>query len=455
MAEPGSCFVNAITAGIEKTPLESWIARRIAASEQGFTRKDLQQYQLKALHQTLTWARQHSTFYAHRLADIPDDLPCSLADIGHLPLTSSEDITRHTAEFLCVSQDEISRVVTMHTSGTSGAPKRLFFTEEDQESALEFFAHGVSAMAVPGDRMLIALPGEREGSVGYQLARGIARAGVIPIPHGLSADAVQTLAHMEQEKATCIIGLPVQMLTLFSDDSVCARNVLQRLRFIVLCSDHVPESLVRRLRQRTGCDIFEHYGMTEMGLGGGVDCAAHMGYHLREADLYIEIVHPETGEPLPDGETGEIVFTTLHRTAIPLIRYRTGDLSRFLPGTCDCGTILKRLERVRGRVDGFVSLGRWGHISINTLDELLFEIPELLDFTATMVQSRPQRLEIRVYAPGVACAQMAVIVRDALRTLPVICNACTSGEVELSVISAQEPLSITGAKRKIEVKAEP
>ena len=195
--------------------------------------------------------------------------------------------------------------------------------------------------------------------------------------------------------------------------------------------------------------------MTEMGLGGGVDCAAHMGYHLREADLYFEIIDPTTGEPLPDGETGEIVFTTLHRTAMPLIRYRTGDLSRFLPGPCGCGTILKRLDRVRDRVDGFVSLGRWGSISIGALDEALFDIPGLLDFTATLAQYRPRRLEISVYAPGIGSAQIEAVVRDALRTLPVICHACTSGEVELSVISAQKPLSVTGAKRKIEVKAEP
>jgi phenylacetate-coenzyme A ligase PaaK-like adenylate-forming protein len=447
--------VSAIAAGIEKTPLESWIAKRIAASDYKFTREALEQYQLKALQQTVTWARQHSSFYAQHFANILNDLPSSLGEISRLPLTCPEDVVRNTSGFLCVSQDEISRVATVHTSGTSGVPKRIFFTQADQESALDYFAHGVAAMASPGDRMLIALPGEREGSVGNQLAKGIARADVIPIPHGLSTDAAQTLAHMEQEKATCIIGLPVQILALFSDDSACAVSVLRRLRFIVLCSDHVPESLVRRLRQRTGCEIFEHYGMTEMGLGGGVDCAAHMGYHLREADLFFEIVDPATGEPVPDGETGEIVFTTLHRTAMPLIRYRTGDLSRFMPGPCDCNTILKRLERVRDRIDGFVSLGRWGRISISALDEAIFDIPGLLDFTATLAQVWPQRLEICIYAPGIDSAQMAAMVRDALRTVPVICHACTSGEVVLSVISAQELLSVTGAKRKIEVKAEP
>jgi phenylacetate-CoA ligase len=446
--------VSAIAADITKTPLEFWIAKRLRIPQHALTREILEHYQLRALQETMGWARKHSSFYARRFAEIPDDLPRSFGEISSFPFTSPEDIARHTSGFLCVSQDEISRVVTMHTSGTSGAPKRIFFTEADQESALDFFAHGVAAMAVPGDRMLIALPVEREGSVGSQLAKGIARAGVIPILHGLSTDPAQTLAHMEQEKATCIIGLPVQMPALSQSNSACAGSVFRRLRFIVLCSDHVPESLARRLRRRTGCEIYEHYGMTEMGLGGGVDCAAHMGYHLREADFYFEIVNPTTSEPLPDGETGEIVFTTLHRTAMPLIRYRTGDLSRFLPGPCGCGTILKRLDRVRDRVDGFVSLGRWGSISISALDEALFDIPELLGFSATLTQSRPRQLEIAVYAPGIDSAQIEAAVRAALRTLPVICHACTSGELELSVISVQQPLSVTGGKRKIEVKAE-
>jgi len=446
--------VSATAVDITKTPLESWIAERLVIPSHALTREDIEQYQLTALRQTVAWAHRYSSFYAQHFADIPDDLPHSLSEISRFPFTSSKDIARHAPRFLCVSQDEISRVVTMHTSGTSGAPKRLFFAEAEQESALDFFAHGVAAVVAPGDRMLIALPGEREGSVGYQLAKGIARAGVIPIPHGLSADLAHTLAHMEQEKATCIIGLPVQMLALFADNSACADSVLHRLRFIVLCSDHVPESLVRRLRQRTGCEIFEHYGMTEMGLGGGVDCAAHMGYHLREADLYFEIVDPESGEPLPDGETGEIVFTTLQRIAMPLIRYRTGDLSRFLLGPCGCGTILRRLDRVRNRIDGFVSLGISGSISICALDEAVFDIPGLVDFTATLTQSRSRRLEIAVYAPGMGSAQIEAAVRDTLHILPVICHACNSGEVELRVISAQKPLSVTGAKRKIEVKAE-
>jgi phenylacetate-CoA ligase len=442
--------MSAAAINIERTPLERWIAERLTVSAPVLTREDIAQYQLQVLQNAVAWARQHSSYYERRFRTLQNDLPQSLDEIRHLPLTSSEDIALHGPEFLCVSQSKINRVVTLDTSGTNGTPKRIFFTAEDQELTLQFFMHGVMPVAAPGDRMLIALPGEREGSVGYQLAKGIARACVIPIPHGLSIDPSATLKRMELEKTTSIIGLPVQMLALALDKSELAVNVMRSLRSIVLCSDHVPDSTVRTLRQVCGCEIFQHYGTTEMGLGGGVDCQAHMGYHLREADLYFEIVSPTTGEPLPDGEIGEVVFTTLHRIGMPLIRYRTGDLSRFLTGPCACGSIVRRLEKVRNRVDAQVSLGDDGSISIAELDEILFDLPGLQDFRVSVVQSTPRKMTVTLYAPG-SEDSICATVRDALEGVPAIGRNCFSGALQLSVALTYSPFPVTANKRKIEV----
>ena len=440
--------MSATAIGVEKTPLESWIAERLAVSASALTRAAIEHYQLTALRETVAWARNHSSFYAQRLAEVPFDFPRSLNELSQIQLTRPEDLVEHTSEFLCVPQDEVSRIVTLQTSGTSGEPKRIFFTAADQELALDFFAHGVATMAARRDRMLIALPCEREGSVGYQLAEGISRAGILPIPHGFSIDPAQTLAHMEHERATCIIGLPVQMLALARRESALADSVFRRLRTIVLCSDHVSESVVNALRERAGGEVFEHYGSTEMGLGGGVDCQAHSGYHLREADLYFEIVSPETGEPLPDGELGEVVFTTLHRRGMPLIRYRTGDLSRMLPGPCACGSIIKRLERIRNRAEG---LAGPGGIGISALDDALFAVPGLLDFTASLNPGAPQQLQVTVFAPGIDPAQAPLAVRDALMTIPAVRASVASGELRLGVVLSDKPFPAAGAKRKIEV----
>jgi phenylacetate-coenzyme A ligase PaaK-like adenylate-forming protein len=122
-----------------------------------------------------------------------------------------------------------------------------------------------------------------------------------------------------------------------------------------------------------------------MGLGGGVECAARRGYHLREADLYFEVIDPLTGAAVPDGhaQRGEVVFSTLTRCGMPLIRYRTGDRSRFIPGHCPCGTQLKTLEKVSGRFSGTISVGD-EVLSLPDFDEALFPIPGLLNFSVTV-----------------------------------------------------------------------
>jgi phenylacetate-coenzyme A ligase PaaK-like adenylate-forming protein len=397
-------------------------------------------------------ARRNSSYYGARLAAFPPEWPRSLDEFTHAPLTSPTDIVERSHEFLCVPQSEISRVVTLESSGTTGTRKRIFFTAEDQELALDFFAHGVAAMAAKGDRMLIALPGEREGSVGFQLARGIARTGVVPIPYGLILSEAAALECMDREKATLMIGLPVQMLAMALQRGELARRVFGRLRAIVLCSDHIAESLVRTIRQATGCDIFEHYGSTEMGLGGGVDCHAHAGYHLREADLYFEIVSPATGKPLADGQMGEVVFTTLGRAGMPLIRYRTGDMAQIIPGRCSCGSPLRRMERVRNRVDSHVALGPESSITLAELDEVLFAIPGVHDFDAVLLTGKPNEIQLRVYVTGPRDRILADIER-ALVSVPAIGNTRATGQLRVDILLQGQPFPATGAKRKIGVRS--
>jgi phenylacetate-coenzyme A ligase PaaK-like adenylate-forming protein len=173
-----------------------------------------------------------------------------------------------------------------------------------------------------------------------------------------------------------VVGSPTQVLGLARR----WQTTMHKPSSVLLSTDYVPEAIVRILKQVWGCEVYNHYGATEMGLGGGVECAAHRGYHLREADLYFEIVDPETGALLQDGEYGEVVFTTLTRRGMPLIRYRTGDRSRFIPGDCPCGTKLKTLEKVSGRFSDFVRFGN-DVIRMPDFDEALFPIPGLLNFS--------------------------------------------------------------------------
>jgi phenylacetate-coenzyme A ligase PaaK-like adenylate-forming protein len=137
--------------------------------------------------------------------------------------------------------------------------------------------------------------------------------------------------------------------------------------------------------------VLNHYGMTETGFGLGVQCLAKKGCHLRDTDFLIEIVDPDTGAQLPRGQFGEVVISSLKLRAMPLIRYRTGDVSRILVSPCECGGTLPVLDTVRGRVKNTGA----GLLSIHSIDELLFGEPDVWDYSAVV---RDGLLHLTVYA---------------------------------------------------------
>jgi phenylacetate-CoA ligase len=353
------------------TPLDPWMKQKTGGV-------DVQAWQLAKINETLALARSKSAFYRKHLAEMPEKIS-RLDEFSQFPFTTPEDVRQNPLRFVCVSQDAIQRVVTLQSSGTTGEPKRIYFTADDQELTIDFFGVGMSTLTEPGERVLIFLPGETPGSVGDLLRLGLARLGRIPLPYGPVRDPLHALETMQSQQADCLVGSPTQVLGLarrWQPGNKAPRTVL-------LSTDYVPAAIVAELERIWGCKVFNHYGATEMGLGGGVECEAQRGYHLREADMYFEIVHPETGEPLPEGEYGEVVFTTLTRRGMPLIRYRMGDRSRFVPGKCPCGTNLRTLEKVRGRFGGFVTVGG-ETLKLPDFDEVLFPIPGLLNFSVTV-----------------------------------------------------------------------
>jgi len=364
----------------------------------------------------------------------------SFKDFQQLPFTTTGDLSRNPLQMLCVSQDSINRVVTLNSSGTTGQPKRVFFTAGDQELTRDFFHHGMSTLVEPGDRVLILLPGALPGSVGDLLADGLRRMQVVPVPHGLVQNPETVLEIMAKERVDSLVGIPTQVLALAyheraeqEKDKICLKNVL-------LSTDHVPAVLAKHLQEAWGCRVFNHYGMTEMGLGGGVECEALAGYHLREADLLFEVVDPESGEVLPEGEEGEVVFTTLTRQGMPLIRYRTGDLARFIPEPCPCGTVLMRLSPVKDRVKGRIPLTGGGFLSMSLLDEALFAVKGVTNFKASLcTDNNRDRLEITVQVAGKVPGNITALIEQALFSIPVIINNIRKGKLILAPIGV-EPL---------------
>jgi phenylacetate-CoA ligase len=424
------------------TPLHVWIGNRIGSSAEDYTRQDLEHYQLAQLQWVIQYARDHSRFYRELFSGAPT-LLSSLAEMEDFPFTTAEDLRADPNRFACVSQEEIKRIVTLPTSGTTGESKRVYFTAADQELTVDFFKVGMSTLVEEGDRVLILLPGERPGSVGDLLKLGLERLGCIPTLYGPVDDEEKLFKAIIDHDINVIVGAPVHLLRLARlDDAdwVLPKNQIHK---VLSSTDTLPNSIRSSLQALWGCEVFDHWGMTETGLGGAVECEAHQGMHLREADLYIEIIDPVSGKELPEGETGEVVITTLTRAAMPLIRYRTGDLSRILMDTCACGSFIKRLDRITQRVGDGIQFSS-GMITLNDLDELLLDIPQVLDFSASIHQQQEiSALSLSIRTLNGSISEIEELVLDMLLQLPALQAEMESGKLKVQISAMEKPVAST------------
>jgi phenylacetate-coenzyme A ligase PaaK-like adenylate-forming protein len=247
----------------------------------------------------------------------------------------------------------VERIVTVHSSGTSGPPKRLAFSQGDLAATREFFQIGMAQLVRSGDRALVLWPGaKRPYGVSALLREALGETGVTVWAGAPLASPDSLRREITEYDPHILIAAPRQLAPLVAlssgEGSVDVRRIA--LRGILSSAESLPPELVRILQKRYGFLVLDHYGMTETGYGGGVECPAHDGYHLRELDIFVEIVDIESGRPLAAGQEGEIVVTTLTREAMPLIRYRTGDVASLLPGPCRCGSPVRRLSSIQGRI---------------------------------------------------------------------------------------------------------
>ncbi|WP_263833127.1 DVU_1553 family AMP-dependent CoA ligase [Sulfurospirillum oryzae] len=373
---------------MQVTPLEHWILERTQLAHK--SQEVLKAYQLGELIKTLTYAKNKSRFYQEKLGDIDLSAIASLKDFETLPFTTPEDIKRNAHDFLSVPSHDVERIVTLNTSGTTGDEKRIFFTHEDLEATIDFFQYGMNCLVDESDNVMVLLPGPSYGSIGDLLKKALSRSNIACIVHGVLQDVEKTAQCIGENNITCIVGIPMQVLYL---SRVRPELFYKQIKKVLLSTDYVPEALVESLSHQGACKVFNHYGMSEMGYGGGVECECLDGYHLRENHLYFEIIDPITGKPVREGEYGEVVFTTFNRQAMPLIRYKTGDMARFLTQPCACGTFLRRMEKVLGRIENKVSIN--GHeIHLREVDEILLRFSRILDYKLTVGENHALHVKL-------------------------------------------------------------
>ena len=356
------------------------------------TRASIEAMQLSKLNALLRREKARGGFYR----DLPEHLD-SLGELSTLPFTTEEDLARNAAGLLLCSQGEVSRVLSDATSGTTGEAKRVFYTEGDCENTVRLFMAGLGELIFPGSVTMICFPFSGPYGLGELIAEAVTRLGARPLKLGAGLSYGEYRAVMERERPDTFVGMPTQLLRLLR---VCGRKSLCRA---LVSGDACPAAVIAGCEEILGTKLFPHYGSREMALGGAICCSAHEGMHLRENHVIAEIVD-ESGQPLPPGEWGELVITTVGMEAMPLLRYRTGDTTRVIPGRCKCGSEVLRLDAVRRR-DGSRELA--------ALDETLFSLPFVADY-------RAERRDGKLYLEVLTCGEGELPPLDAeIKTRPV------------------------------------
>ncbi len=320
------------------------------------TQRALEELQLKGLKWTVAHAYQGSPAYKGKMekAGVGPETIRTLDDLRRLPLTTASDLREgYPFPLLCVPFEE---VVRMHaSSGTTGKKKVLCYTRKDIEDWTHFFARCYEmARLGPDDRVQIAV-GYGVWTAGISFQMGCEAFGAMAVPAGPGNLDMQCQFLMDfQSTVMCCTA----SMGLLLAEEVNRRGIGDKIAIkkMIFGSERSSDAMRNRIKDLLGLEhMFDIPGMTELyGPGTGLDCIYHAGIHYW-ADYYIlEILDPETLEPVPEGETGEMVVTTLEKEAVPLIRYRTRDLTRLIPGQCPCGSVLPRHDRLLGRSDDMI-----------------------------------------------------------------------------------------------------
>jgi len=317
-------------------------------------RKTLEAFQLERLQKTVRAVYDKVPFYKNKLNEAgikPSDIK-SLNDIKKLPFSTSDDLrVNYPYGMLAVPRDNVVRLHT--SSGTTGKPKALLFTRNDLDNSAQLIARCLVMTGTTKGDVLQNMMTYGLFTGALVMHYGAEKLGVLVIPSG-SGNTVRQITLMKDFNTTVIHITPSYALyigAVLKEKGIDPKKDLQ-LRRAYMGAEPYTEETRARIENMFGIDVYNSYGLTEMnGPGVGFECAEKNGIHIWEDMFLMEIIDPETGKEVPEGEKGEIVFTTLQREAMPILRYRTRDITRAAAGRCKCGRTHRRISRIIGRSD--------------------------------------------------------------------------------------------------------
>jgi phenylacetate-CoA ligase len=396
--------------------------------------EELRALQVEGLQWTVNHAYQGSAFYRKRLdeAGVKPGRIRSLDDLRKLPFTTAKDLQEgYPFPLLSVPFEQVVRIHA--SSGTTGKRKVLCYTQKDIEDWTCFFARCYEMAALTREDRVQICVGYGVWTAGISFQMGCERFGAMAIPAGPGNLDMQCqfLVDMGSTVLCCTASMGLLLA-----EEVHRRGIRDRIRLkkMIFGSERSSDAMRARIRELLGLEhLFDIPGMTELyGPGTGLDCVFHTGIHYW-ADYYIlEILDPETLQPVPEGETGEMVVTTLRKEASPLFLYSTRDLTRLIPGECPCGSVLPRHDRLLGRSDDMIIFravniypGQIDHV-LSGIEGIGSEYQVILERKADGKDYMTLKVERAQGSPKSQDAQLAKRVGDEIRK-----QILVSGNVEI------------------------
>lgn len=348
---------------------------------------ELKEEQFAVLKEQFKTLKDRSPFYAKKFEGIDLGDVQTQADFETLPFSEKADLRdAYPLGLAAVPESEIVRIHS--SSGTTGTPVIIPYTQQDVIDWAVQFARCYEMAGITKDDRIQITPGYGLWTAGIGFQLGAERLGAMAVPMG-PGNTDKQIRFMKDMQSTVLCATSSYALLLAEE--IAKRGVRDELNLkrAVIGSERWGHKMRQRIANELGVKIYDIYGLTEVyGPGIGVSCDYECGMHVWDDYCYFEIVDPKTGKVLPDGEIGELVITTLRKEGAPLVRYRTHDLSRIIPGECECGSPFPRIDTLIGRTDDMVKVK-----GVNIFPAQIEEIIKFTDGASSEYQVMIDHLE--------------------------------------------------------------
>ena len=351
--------------------------------------------QLALVNRQINRVIEADTFYGKRLKEAGIDHISRVEDFQKLPFCEKEDLREaYTLGLMACKEEEIVRIHS--SSGTTGMPVIIPYTAKDVDDWGEMFKRCYEFAGITNKDRIHITPGYGLWTAGIGFQNGCEKLGAMAIPMG-PGNTNKQLQMMMDLKSTVLCATSSYALLLAEE--IEKRGIADKihLRKGVIGSERWGEKMRKRISEELGIELYDIYGLTEIyGPGIGINCKYDTGMHYWDDYLYLEIIDPATGENVPDGEWGEIVITTLVKEGAPLIRFRTHDLSRIIPGECPCGSKFPRIDAITGRSDDMMKI-KGVNVFPKQIEEILGTFPELSSEYQIRISHLDGKDSMRIY----------------------------------------------------------